>query len=78
LKLKKIPAWVVSYADYTKLLNAKFGGVRPNTLSDLDQHIFVDGQPYTEVREANSHTNNSATVSQPTTAAVSFARRNGK
>jgi ParB-like chromosome segregation protein Spo0J len=43
---ERIPAYVVPIADYCRVLAAHFGDETPNRLSDLDEHILVDGSPY--------------------------------
>jgi hypothetical protein len=75
LGLDRIPAYSVPYDEYRQLLDAKFAGVRPKKLSDLDQYIYVKvpgtkGEvPYSQVRESNSHTN----AGNPTAPASSAA-----
>jgi len=48
LKLESIPAYVLSEADYTSLLNEHFGGQSPPHLAPLYGYITVDddGWPY--------------------------------
>jgi len=74
--IKSIPANVVSNEDYRALLDAKFAGVRPASLSDLDPYIYVDGVPYSEIRDDNDHDNTSQKIvaAQPATSAASSAR----
>jgi len=57
LGIKKIPSWTISHEEFRSLLDAKFGGMRPGSLSDLDPYIYVDGRPYTEIRDDNDHQN---------------------
>ncbi len=63
LGLSTIPSYVIPYSDYSALLAAKFGSVRPKSLSDLDRYIFVRPQgsktaiPYSQVRDKNDHSN---------------------
>jgi hypothetical protein len=77
--IKSIPANVVSNEDYISLLHAKFGGARPSSLSDLDPYIYVNGKPYSEIRDANDHDNKSVAIqAQAQSGAVSNAASNPK
>ena len=76
--LKSIPANVVSHQDYTDLLHSKFAGVRPNSLSDLDPYIYVNGKPYTEIRDKNDHDNKSKGIVAAKPGATSSAASSGK
>lgn len=40
LELQTIPAWVVSIADYARLIDANFDGQSPNRLADLREYII--------------------------------------
>jgi len=71
LGLKKIPAYVIAFADWQRL-TAAFP-TDPSNLSQLDKYIRLpDGRTYDQVREANSHTN--GPVSSAATSAASNAR----
>lgn len=75
--LKSIPAYVISNEDYIGLLHSKFAGVRPNKMAQLDPYIYVNGKPYTTIRDDNEHDNKSkAIIAQTgaTTSAASSAR----
>jgi hypothetical protein len=60
--LKAIPAWVIDHQDLQPLLAARFGSDLPDKLSELDKYISVNGKSYSELRENNSHTNNSSST----------------
>lgn len=42
----RIPAYVVSVADYCRILEHHFDGSAPARLSDLDKYIHIAGKPY--------------------------------
>lgn len=44
--MRRIPAYIVSAADYYRLIDEHFGGEEPWRVSDLDDYILVDGRPY--------------------------------
>ena len=75
--LKSIPANVVSHNDYMDLLHSKFAGVRPASLSDLDPYIFVNGKPYTEIRDANDHDNKNKKIVAAKPGVTSTVSKNG-
>ena len=70
LKIKKIPSYVIPYEEYRQLLDAKFAGVRPKNLSQLDPYIFVKvpGSKgvvnYSKVRQPNDHDNGGSVTDQ--------------
>jgi len=41
-----IPAYIVTIADYCRLLDAEFDGAAPPRLADLDDYILIEGRPY--------------------------------
>lgn len=74
LGLKNIPSYVISYADWTKLITAF--PFNPMKLGSLDDHIELpDGRTYDQVRTDNSHTNGKDDATMAGSAATS-ARSN--
>lgn len=56
LGVARIPAWIVSLADYCRILDEQFDGVAPARLADMDDYILVDGRPYDRAaHEQESH-----------------------
>lgn len=53
LEETRIPAHVITVADYCRVLERHFDGVAPSRLCDLDEYIRVEGKPYR--REDDGH-----------------------
>lgn len=51
LQERTIPAWVVSIADYCRLIETEFGGEMPHRLCDLREHILCGDVTANEVCE---------------------------
>ena len=46
---QRIDAWVISRDDFEQMIHKQFNGDIPSRLSDLDDHISVDGSPYDRI-----------------------------
>ena len=53
--LKEIPANALTQDQFTALLQLRFGAGMPRKMRLLDPYVFVDGVPYTEIRDDNNH-----------------------
>ena len=75
----KIPSYQITEDQYHAILLARFKGVQPDNLSDLDPYIFVTRPgknkpvPYSQVRTNNDHTNGISGVKSAVNSAGSVA-----
>jgi hypothetical protein len=72
LKLKTIPALVITWQAFSNLLMLRFKNVLPRKMKELDKYIYVDGKPY-DLRSSNGAASGASIGSTGSTGASSTA-----